>query len=976
MAATRRESLASPPRGSGRVGPYTAAVPAAVIRAVALLLTLATGFSGLVYEVTWQKYLATLLGSHSEATAAILGLFLAGLSLGYALFGGLTRRRLAAGHGRLLLLYAGVEAGIGLWALAFPALFAGVQQLSLALPLETGAASFGADVGLTALLVGPPAVLMGGTIPILTQALSRDLSDATRVHAWIYAVNTAGAFAGALAAGFWLVPALGLSATLLAMSGVNLVAAALFAGLDRYAAAPLVRVGRATAPAPVAPGAAGYAIVAALTGFAMMILQTVIIRIGGLAFGSSPFTFSMVVAVFVLCIALGSLAVSLLPAVRPALLIGNQWLLVVFVALLYPRLDEAPYWAHVLRSGFGLDDAHFLPFFRASFLALLAVIGLPVLCSGAALPLLFHHARRGASELGETAGRLYAWNTLGSLLGALLGGYALLFWLDLHAVYRIALAALVTGAGVLGLVLYGRPAVTGVAVLTGLGLVSVLMLEPWDPRLLSSGLFRYRRPVPGLAEGPLAAATSIRRGADLVFYRDDPTSSVAVNEWRRPGRLIRSLLSNGKPDGTTLRDYPTMALAGIIPSLLAEKAERSFVIGWGTGITAGELAALDAMREVVVAEISSGVLEAAPLFDFAAQDASRSPKVRVVRSDAYRALLRSKQRFDVVVSEPSNPWMTGVEMLYSREFLEAARRRLAPGGVYAQWYHQYETDPASVALVLRTYASVFDHVSVWHGTSADLFLLGFDDPTTALDLGRVEARATRPDVRAALARSGVGSVAGLLAHELLPLGVVHALELEGPLHTLAHPRLSFQAARAFFRGRAAQLPFTGFGEPARVGAAHSLLGRHLAGAPPAQRRRRLREATEEACRHRAAPCLALLAAWHSADPGAPDLAAVLAERNGDLFGGTRHAAVLPDLSRLLAGAARNGGGETGARPLDLEDAQRRTTGYRLYHHHGLGFEGEGLVASWRRCRHPEEPAACARGLEEARRLVSEGAGVY
>ncbi len=104
MAATRRESLASPPRGSGRVGPYTAAVPAAVIRAVALLLTLATGFSGLVYEVTWQKYLATLLGSHSEATAAILGLFLAGLSLGYALFGGLTRRRLAAWHGRLLLL--------------------------------------------------------------------------------------------------------------------------------------------------------------------------------------------------------------------------------------------------------------------------------------------------------------------------------------------------------------------------------------------------------------------------------------------------------------------------------------------------------------------------------------------------------------------------------------------------------------------------------------------------------------------------------------------------------------------------------------------------------------------------------------------------------------------------------------------------------------------------------------------------------
>ncbi|MDJ0849615.1 MAG: hypothetical protein QNK04_14685 [Myxococcota bacterium] len=101
------------------------------------------------------------------------------------------------------------------------------------------------------------------------------------------------------------------------------------------------------------------------------------------------------------------------------------------------------------------------------------------------------------------------------------------------------------------------------------------LFEPWDPRLLSSGLFRYQRPVPELAEGPLAAAQSVRRGADLVFYQDDPTVSVAVNEWRQPGRLIRSLLSNGKPDGTTARDYPTMALAGIIPSLLAEKAERS-----------------------------------------------------------------------------------------------------------------------------------------------------------------------------------------------------------------------------------------------------------------------------------------------------------------------------------------------------------------------------------------------------------------
>ena len=183
-----------------------------LVRATALLLTVLTGFSGLVYEVTWQKYLATLLGSHSEATAAVLALFLGGLSVGYALFGArhAARRRSAPqarGEApRLLLLYGAVEAGIGVYALLFPWLFRAVHALSLAIPHEAGGVGFALDVALSALLVLPPAVLMGGTIPILTQALSRSLDDATRLHAQVYAFNTAGAFVGALAAAFVLIP--------------------------------------------------------------------------------------------------------------------------------------------------------------------------------------------------------------------------------------------------------------------------------------------------------------------------------------------------------------------------------------------------------------------------------------------------------------------------------------------------------------------------------------------------------------------------------------------------------------------------------------------------------------------------------------------------------------------------------------------------------------------------------------------------
>ena len=171
-----------------------------MIRVLALGLTVLTGFSALVYEVTWQKYLATLLGSHSEATAAVLGIFLGGLAAGYALFGRATRTWLARARARsapprLLLVYGFVEAAIGAYALLFPLLFGAAQALSLRLPLGSSGLGFGLDVLLSALLIGPPAVLMGGTIPILTQALARDIQDATRVHALVYGFNTAGAFA-------------------------------------------------------------------------------------------------------------------------------------------------------------------------------------------------------------------------------------------------------------------------------------------------------------------------------------------------------------------------------------------------------------------------------------------------------------------------------------------------------------------------------------------------------------------------------------------------------------------------------------------------------------------------------------------------------------------------------------------------------------------------------------------------------------
>jgi spermidine synthase len=951
------------------------------MRIASLLLTVLTGATGLVYEVTWQKYLSTLLGSHSEATAAVLGIFLAGLSVGYGLFGRLTRRlvgRAAAGGrpARLLSVYGGVEAGIGVYAALFPLLFAGVQRLSFLIPHGAAGLGFAFDVALAALLILPPTILMGGTIPMLTQALARSLEDATRFHAFVYAFNTAGAVAGALSASFLLIPWLGLRNVMLAMGAVNVVVGATFLALS-------ARAGERAGPSPGAPGAAAparsrellvCAAAALLVGFAMMVVQTVLIRLAGLSFGSSQFTFAMVVAVFVLCIALGSFVVSALPRIPASLLLADLAFLILLLYLIHPILGVGPFWAHRLRVLFVSHEIAFHPYHAAGFLGLLGLIGPAVVLSGAALPLLFHQLRDREGDLGAVAGSLYGWNTVGSLLGALLGGYVLLFWLDLDGVYRVALAALALAAMLLFVRLYEAPLGGAAAVLGGV-LGALYLLAPWDPDQLSVGLFRSRQLLPLAHYDAASAEQHLKGGYQLRFYDDDPIASIAVYEMPLAGsRSGLSILSNGKSDGMSnggaqngaaRTDYPTMGLAALLPALVTERLESAFVVGFGTGVSVGELAALESTRRVVVAEISPGVVAAAPLFDPVNLGASAHPEVEIVRSDAYRALLRSDERFDAIVSEPSNPWVTGVEMLFSREFLQAAREQLRPGGVYVQWYHQYETDAASVELVLRTYLSVFDEVAVWYGAGPDLLLLGFAESASGLDLARVEERARRPDVAAGLRRCGIDSLPELLAHELVPAGVLQAIGLRGPVHTLLHPRLSHTAGKAFFVGGIGGLPFSGFGEPARQGTQRSLLRRYLARFGPAAPLEVYAALAAEACAYRVDRCTAALAEWSLRQPASPLLARAIGEaRVSPMFGGSLAEGGPARVRRVLAGGA------DGAEAAPIALLRQDTTALATHYDHGFAFDSAALLARWGRCS--GAPRECEQGREATRALLADG----
>jgi spermidine synthase len=504
---------------------------------------------------------------------------------------------------------------------------------------------------------------------------------------------------------------------------------------------------------------------------------------------------------------------------------------------------------------------------------------IPLALSGAMLPLLFHHLRNEVSDLGGVAGRLYSWNTVGSLLGALLGGYALFYWLDLHQIYRLAVVALGAAAAALTVVIRPRLAVPGVLMFASVILV-VSMQPAWDARNLVAGSFRMREvelTTPLGAKVFFADLAQRNREEDfLLFYDDDPTMSVAAIRGRFAGRLTHSIVVNGKSDGNIPTDNQTTGLLALLPALFSAKAERAFVIGYGTGMSVGELVALDSIREVVVAEISRGVMEAAPLFEEVNRGALSSPKTTVIRSDAYRALLRSEGEYDIIISEPSNPWVTGVENVFAREFLEAAKHRLRPGGVYAQWFHNYETNRESIELVLNTYRHVFEHVSIWNGKSDDLILLGFDGRAPAPDIDKLVRSLSRADFQRQLGAISIDGIPALLAHEVVPLGVVHEASLPGEIHTLHHPRLSHSAARGFFTGEFAELPPMLNSASVRLGLENSLLrsyAAHFDGRLPDSLRATF---AHEVCRLDKRRCAAVLAEWRHDDRESAALQATIA----------------------------------------------------------------------------------------------------
>jgi spermidine synthase len=803
---------------------------------------LVSGAAGLVYEVVWSKQISYLLGNSLQAVATVVAAFLTGLALGAYLLGARVARRRQGAKA-----YALLEFGIGLCGLLSIPVLRGldpvVGALYRGLGGETGPFAL-ARLVLLFLLLLPPTALMGATLPVLVGHFEyRRVGPAL---ARLYALNTAGAVLGAALAGFVLMPGLGLAAS--AWLAVALNAAA---GMLAWSRAGRTEPGRAVAigaqrpaagPAPVGdPGKAAVAetaseppplpgplraaaaVLFAFSGFAALVFQIAWVRLFALLLGSSVYSFSAVLVVYLTGLAGGSALVA--PALsaargkrRPARLLALFGALQALVALsalasvyLFPRLPEAVFalgqwaagsWARLYAGELGL---------------ITAVLLLPCLAFGAAFPLTarLQQSRDG----GHATGLAYAVNTVGTLAGSLLAGFLLVPRLGVQGTHVVA-ALVALAVGLAALLLASAVGLARGRTLWGAGLAVALALalwagEPaWHPALMAAGVYR---PNAGQALGlfvPAGTRDPVLRFSEMervLFYREGINCSVYVGSDSSGGEVF--LKVDGKADASTNpNDMATQILLGLLPGSMVPRGARAAVVGLGSGLTLSGILAAGA-GSVEVMELEPAVVQASRFFDEPGRRPLDDPRVRLILGDARTRFFNTHETFDAIVSEPSNPWVAGVNNLFTVDFYRRLRARLAPQGVFCQWIQLYELSPEMLDSMLSSFLEVFPDGYAFRG-HVDLLLLA-GPRGMSLPLERLRApEAVHQLRRAALSPEAVS------AWYACPFDSLRPLIRGAPLNRDDLPVVEYRAPRDMVRiGWRRQavdslIPSTGLG-PAR-----------------------------------------------------------------------------------------------------------------------------------------------------------------
>ena len=779
------------------------------------LVFFVSGFCGLIYESIWSHYLKLILGHAAYAQAVVLVVFVGGLALG-AWLASLWSERLR----HPILVYAAVEAVVAVVAFGFHLLFVAASDWALDSLLPSVCESQGmcwANWLLAGALILPPATLLGTTFPLMSAGVMRLGVRPGRTLSLLYFLNSAGAALGVLASGFILIPALGLPGTLLASGVLNaLVALGAYAiGRRSQGDLSLPAEPRSSTASPVTRR--WLLAAAAVTGLSSFIYEVVWIRMLTQVLGAATHSFELMLASFILGLALGGWWVRdrIDSLVHPERALATVQLAMGVLAVatlpLYFWCFDAM--ALTMRGLSATSEAY--GFFMGASAAMTMAVMLPAtFCAGMTLPLLTNTLlRRGGGE--REIGRAYSANTFGAILGVLVTVYWLMPAIGLK--WSLATAAIIDialGAAILWHFRQTEPAQrwpwTGPCVALGLALL-VPALVPLSAATMASGVFRTGRPTVGADK--------------VIFFRDGRTATISVLE---TGEGVRTLLTNGKPDGSTYPsgerttvDDRTTVMLGVLGLAHHPQAKRAAVVGLGTGITSAVLLESGRLESVETIEIEPMVLEAAQLFRPRNEAAFGDPRSRIVIEDARAHLARSGAKYDLIVSEPSNPWVSGVAGLFTTEFYGRVARQLADQGHFVQWLHAYEASPEMVGSIIGAFSKTFPQYKVYSSNGADIVLVGRADGR------KVElspAVFDSPGMARHLRRIGIDTIEQLAAHEAGSSELVQLLfgTYGAPPNSDFFPyvdnrasRDRFMAARAvaMFQIHKSPVPFLEFGQP-------------------------------------------------------------------------------------------------------------------------------------------------------------------
>lgn len=680
-----------------------------------LLLFFLSGATSLVYEVVWMRRLSLVFGHSIFSVSTVLTVFMSGLALGSFLGGRWSDRQRARGVGPVSFLsaYARLELFIGVWALLSLPMLNGVEAsfLGLAKSGYHGLPLTGFLFVASFLVLIAPTSAMGATLPIFTQVLLFRKESTGTLLSRIYGLNTLGACFGACVSGLVALPTLGLARTTVVAALLNAVIAFLAHTLPSKLGIKEHEVIEPAEDSSIEDSGLGNRVIPlvfGISGFAGMVYQLGWTRLLVLSIGSSTYSFSIILACFLASLGLGSVLYHRLfsgrqPSTRDLAL---SQIFIAFSALLS---TQGMSWLPVLK-------LRALPFINDSFvkvalfdgLVLFCLLALPTLALGLTFPLVTHLYAVRIEELGRRLGEAYSCNTAGAILGSFSGGFFLIPILGLENAVKFAVALNLLG-GVL--VLFSmRPRFRG---RREFGFVAatilVALLTPqWNLTLLTSGVgVGYQN------QGPKPPP---------IFYRDGVGATVTVGlNWGE----LPYIAVNGKTDASLGGlDRSTQLFLGLIPPVLHPDPRSLAVIGFGSGQTVVGALSVPGVEKVRCVELEPAVLEAKKFFAPFSEGAFEDPRLTLIEGDGRSFILGSAEQFDIIISEPSNPWLAGIGNLYTSNFYEGCRERLKPGGLMAQWFHLYAMSERDVQLILRTFFSVFPEGSLYRIGGGDLLLIG------------------------------------------------------------------------------------------------------------------------------------------------------------------------------------------------------------------------------------------------------------